>query len=208
VTSTAGNTAAERQRRKREKAVGAGLVQCNVWVPAHALPDIRQLAEELRKYPDLVIGPLLRNPLSGEFVAVKRLARERPRLDDDGQEQYRTTFRNTAKAIVTPEGRFATMTAAAVYFGIARNTVTSYIKRGKPGWYFEDDPPEKRSTGQFELVCVVCDAPFVGKAEIRDVASERIAGKSGRTCCGISGDIRPPLMRRPPSTLPPSSNTS
>ena len=58
------------QARFRSKALEQGLVQCCVWVPEAALPDMQLQAELLRKHPHLTVGPL-RDPCSGRFVALR-----------------------------------------------------------------------------------------------------------------------------------------
>jgi hypothetical protein len=64
------HTNAERQQRKRRKLETAGLVQCNVVVPAAAVAELQQQAELLRAYPHLVPGPM-RDPVSGKLVSVR-----------------------------------------------------------------------------------------------------------------------------------------
>lgn len=61
---------AARQQRFRRKAAENGWVQCNVWVPAAALPDLQLQAEILRNHPHLTVGPL-RDPQTGKFVALR-----------------------------------------------------------------------------------------------------------------------------------------
>jgi hypothetical protein len=61
---------AARQARFRSKALDQGWVQCNVWIPEAALPDMQLQAELLRKHPHLTVGPL-RDPFSGRFVALR-----------------------------------------------------------------------------------------------------------------------------------------
>jgi hypothetical protein len=61
---------AVRQARFRAKAAEGGWVQCCVWVPAAALPDLQLQAELLRKHAHLSVGPL-RDPASGRFVALR-----------------------------------------------------------------------------------------------------------------------------------------
>jgi hypothetical protein len=61
---------AARQRRFREKAAQQGWVQCNVWVPAAAVPDLQLQAQILRQCPHLTVGPL-RDPFTGKFVALR-----------------------------------------------------------------------------------------------------------------------------------------
>jgi hypothetical protein len=61
---------AARQQRFRAKAIEQGLVQCCVWVPEAALPDMQLQAELLRKHAHLTVGPL-RDPHSGRFVALR-----------------------------------------------------------------------------------------------------------------------------------------
>lgn len=64
------HTNAERQQRKRARLARAGLVQCNLWVPAAAVAELQQQAELLRAHPHLVPGPL-RDPVSGKLVSVR-----------------------------------------------------------------------------------------------------------------------------------------
>jgi hypothetical protein len=66
------HTNSQRQRRKRDRLAARGLTQCNVWVPASALPDIRLPAELLRQHPHLVPGSL-RDLVSGKFVALRHV---------------------------------------------------------------------------------------------------------------------------------------
>ena len=61
---------AARQQRFRRKAIEQGWMQCNVWVPAAALPDLQLQAELLRQHPHLTVGPL-RDPQTGKFVALR-----------------------------------------------------------------------------------------------------------------------------------------
>jgi hypothetical protein len=61
---------AARQQRFRSKAIENGWVQCNVWVPPAALPDMKLQAELLRKHQHLTVGPL-RDPFTGRFVALR-----------------------------------------------------------------------------------------------------------------------------------------
>jgi len=61
---------AARQARFRSKALDQGWVQCNVWIPEAALPDMQLQAELLRKHPHLTVGPP-RDPFSGRFVALR-----------------------------------------------------------------------------------------------------------------------------------------
>jgi hypothetical protein len=61
---------AARQRRFRERATANGWVQCNVWVPAAAVPDLQLHAELLRQHAQLTVWPL-RDPHSGRFVALR-----------------------------------------------------------------------------------------------------------------------------------------
>jgi hypothetical protein len=67
---------ARRQRRKRERLEAAGLVQCNVWIPAAAVAELRLLAEILRAYPHLLPGPL-RDPVSGKLVSAHKVRVDR-----------------------------------------------------------------------------------------------------------------------------------
>lgn len=59
-----------RQRRKRDRLTARGLTQCNVWAPASAAADFRLMAEIVRLHPHLVPA-LLRDPVSGKFVALR-----------------------------------------------------------------------------------------------------------------------------------------
>jgi hypothetical protein len=68
--SVSSHTNAARQRRKRQKLETAGLVQCNVVVPAAAVAELQQQAQLLRAYPHLVPGPM-RDPVSGKLVSVR-----------------------------------------------------------------------------------------------------------------------------------------
>jgi hypothetical protein len=61
---------AERQARFRAKAAEGGWVQCCVWVPEAALPDMELQAAILRDHPHLTVGPL-RDPFTGRFVALR-----------------------------------------------------------------------------------------------------------------------------------------
>jgi hypothetical protein len=61
---------ATRQQRFRSKALEQGWVQCCVWVPEAALPDLQLQAELLRKHSHLSVGPL-RDPFTGRFVALR-----------------------------------------------------------------------------------------------------------------------------------------
>ena len=61
---------AARQRRFRCKAIEQGWVQCNVWIPAAAVPDMQLQAELLREHPHLTVGPL-RDAFTGKFVALR-----------------------------------------------------------------------------------------------------------------------------------------
>jgi hypothetical protein len=62
---------AARQARFRAKQAGQnGFVQCCVWIPEAALPDMQLQAELLRKHPHLTVGSL-RDPFSGRFVALR-----------------------------------------------------------------------------------------------------------------------------------------
>jgi hypothetical protein len=58
----------------RRKAIEQGWMQCNVWVPAAALPDLQLQAELLRQHPHLTVGPL-RDPQTGKFVALAPVLR-------------------------------------------------------------------------------------------------------------------------------------
>ncbi len=61
---------AARQQRFRARVAENGWVQCNVWIPAAALPDVQLQAQILRQFPHLTVGPL-RDPLTGKFVALR-----------------------------------------------------------------------------------------------------------------------------------------
>jgi hypothetical protein len=61
---------AARQARFRSKAIENGWVQCNVWAPAAAAPDLQLQAELLRRHSHLTVGPL-RDPFTGRFVALR-----------------------------------------------------------------------------------------------------------------------------------------
>jgi hypothetical protein len=61
---------AARQQRFRERAAENGWVQCNVWIPTAALPDMQLQAQILRQFPHLTVGPL-RDPQTGKFVALR-----------------------------------------------------------------------------------------------------------------------------------------
>jgi hypothetical protein len=61
---------ATRQQRFRAKAIEQGWVQCNVWVPDGAMPDLQLQAQILRDHPHLAVGPL-RDPQTGKFVALR-----------------------------------------------------------------------------------------------------------------------------------------
>ena len=63
-------TVAERQRRKRDRLSARGFVQCNVWVPEGVIADIKLMAEIIRAYPHLSVGPL-RDTISGKLVALR-----------------------------------------------------------------------------------------------------------------------------------------
>jgi hypothetical protein len=54
----------------RAKREAAGLVQCNVWVPAAVIAEIKLMAEILRVHPHLQPGPL-RDPVSGRLVGLR-----------------------------------------------------------------------------------------------------------------------------------------
>jgi hypothetical protein len=62
--------AARQARFRAKQAQQNGLVQCCVWVPEAALPDIQLQAQILRQYPHLTVGPL-RDPQTGKFVALR-----------------------------------------------------------------------------------------------------------------------------------------
>jgi hypothetical protein len=67
---------AARQARFRAKQAGQnGLVQCCVWIPEAALPDMQLQAELLRKHAHLTVGPL-RDPHTGKFVALRCTSRD------------------------------------------------------------------------------------------------------------------------------------
>lgn len=63
-------TSAQRQRQFKARQEELGLVQCNVWVPAHTFADVQTLAQLLRDNPDLTVGPL-RNQRTGKLRALR-----------------------------------------------------------------------------------------------------------------------------------------
>jgi hypothetical protein len=86
--AVSGNAA--RQRRFRAKAVEQGWVQCDVWIPAAALPDLKLQAEVLREHPHLTVGPL-RRPLHRQV--------RRPARPQDGA---------AARRLIVPRDHFHT----------------------------------------------------------------------------------------------------
>ena len=89
------HTNAARQRRKRARLADAGLVQCNVWVPAAAAAELRLLAEILRTYPHLLPGPL-RDPVSGKLVSTRARRPPSPTSPHRGQPRKATPGSGTA----------------------------------------------------------------------------------------------------------------
>lgn len=63
-------TNAERQRAYKAKLAEKGLVQCNVLLPAEAVPEFVELAELIRAYPHLRAS-CARDPTSGKLVGLK-----------------------------------------------------------------------------------------------------------------------------------------
>lgn len=67
-------TNAERQRAFKARQAAAGLVQCNVWVPASAVADVNRAAELMCARPQLTIGRLV-DTQTGRLVGLKSLGR-------------------------------------------------------------------------------------------------------------------------------------
>lgn len=63
-------TNAQRQRLHKAKLAQAGLVQCNVLLPAEAVAEFKELAELIRAYPHLRAS-CARDPASGKLVGLK-----------------------------------------------------------------------------------------------------------------------------------------
>ena len=45
------------------------------------------------------------------------------------------------KAVLTPEGRFASVRLAAAYYGINYETARQRVRRGLQGWRYAEPPP-------------------------------------------------------------------
>jgi hypothetical protein len=63
-------TNAERQARHRAKLQQSGMVQCNLYVPAGAVPELQRAAELLRANPDLTIARLV-NRRTGKLCGLR-----------------------------------------------------------------------------------------------------------------------------------------
>lgn len=50
---------AARQRALKQRRLEAGIVQCNVWLPAAAVPEFQAAAARIMAEPHLRIGPLV-----------------------------------------------------------------------------------------------------------------------------------------------------
>lgn len=64
-------TSAERQRLFKKRQIEAGFVQCNVWLPAHAAPDMKLAAELICADRDLTFGRLI-SMRTGKLRGLKR----------------------------------------------------------------------------------------------------------------------------------------
>jgi len=63
-------TNAQRQAKLRIAREAAGLKQCNIWVPAGAIPELQRVAELLRANPDLTVGRMV-NTKTGRVSGLK-----------------------------------------------------------------------------------------------------------------------------------------
>lgn len=61
---------AQRQSAHRARMAERGFVQCNVWVPAHAVADFKRAAELAAVNPDLTIARMV-DIRSGKLVGMK-----------------------------------------------------------------------------------------------------------------------------------------
>jgi hypothetical protein len=52
-------TSTQRAARLKERRAEAGLVQCNLWVPAGALAELKRAAELSRENPNLAVARLV-----------------------------------------------------------------------------------------------------------------------------------------------------
>lgn len=66
-------TNAERQARFMANKAAEGLVQCNVWVPAGRVADLRLAAERMRENPDLTVARLV-NETTGRLTGLRKRA--------------------------------------------------------------------------------------------------------------------------------------
>lgn len=64
------STSAERQRRRRERLAGEGIVTVSVVIPADNAPALRQLADYLCQHRDHALLPAIRLP-SGRYKFLK-----------------------------------------------------------------------------------------------------------------------------------------
>lgn len=48
------------------------------------------------------------------------------------------------QAVITPDGQFDTVKAAAEYYGVDRSTIGNRIRRGDPGWSLVGEPRRPR----------------------------------------------------------------
>ena len=55
----------------RDKMLAAGYVQCNVWVPQGAVPELQAAAQTMRERPDAT-GVRLVSQVTGRLVKVAR----------------------------------------------------------------------------------------------------------------------------------------
>ena len=56
----------------------AGLVQCNVWVPQGAVPELQRAAELLRQHPHLTVARLA-DRVTGRLVGLKTTTKKTQR---------------------------------------------------------------------------------------------------------------------------------
>lgn len=70
VKAPAPMTSAERQAALKARRAELGLVQCNMWVPASAVPELQRAAELMRENTDLTVARLV-NRRTGKLRGLK-----------------------------------------------------------------------------------------------------------------------------------------
>jgi len=65
------SSSASRQAKFREAQAAIGLVQCNLWIPAGAVPEFQLAAEIARENRTMTIGRMV-DRLTGKLASLRR----------------------------------------------------------------------------------------------------------------------------------------